>query len=241
MTLYDPERKWVARAICRPDDYELFFADGGVPTHKPGRPTVEKWTEAKDICSMCPVLEQCRRDTLGEEYGVFGGLDQYERAIIRKNMTRTMDKWDDERRMAWAAEVFRLREAGISWRDMQTLTGLPPSASQKLMRIWEDHIASRGEAEIVDLPLPEPSAPRAQFPIVPGRRHMWVRHNGGISDGWYMAETEDAKWFYVTVFAGRGQARKWVPARDVWIYNPQPKIISEYLGRPDDDSRNPAA
>lgn len=235
MVLYDPERRWLSQGICREEDFPLFFADGGTPMTPPGSRTAEKWRQAKEICSICPVLEECRRDTLGEEYGVFGGLDQYERAVIRKNMSKAIDKWDESRRLTWAREVHRLRELGKSWRDIQGIAGLPTSASQKLARIWDKHAEAQGEtATIVDLPLPEPVAVRAEFPLVPGRRHAWVRHNGVVSDCWYRGETADGKWVYVTVYAGRGQSHKWVPAEDALFYRPQTPIITEYIGRPDE-------
>lgn len=244
MVLYDPERRWLSRAICRPDDFPLFFADGGVFYNRPGPRTAEKWAQAKEICAMCPVISECRRDTLGEEYGVFGGLDQYERAVVRKNLTRTMDKWPESRRMTWAREIVRLRELGKSWAEIQTMSGVPRSASQKFVSIWEASTQEKkpGTAAIVDLPLPEPVTNRAEFPLAPGRRHAWVRHNGVIADAWYRGETEDGKWVYVTVYAGRGQVHKWIPVEDACFYRPQTPIITEYIGRPDDDSpRNPAA
>lgn len=50
----------------------------------PSSDTVQAaWDEAKKICSFCPVASECRRDTLGEEYGVWGGLDEHERYLVR--------------------------------------------------------------------------------------------------------------------------------------------------------------
>ncbi|MFG2681365.1 WhiB family transcriptional regulator [Streptomyces sp. NPDC048392] len=42
------------------------------------------YDQAKAICRDCPVLKQCRRDTLGEEYGVYGGWNPRERYLIRQ-------------------------------------------------------------------------------------------------------------------------------------------------------------
>ncbi|MFJ4712103.1 WhiB family transcriptional regulator [Streptomyces sp. NPDC088785] len=69
-------RPWWPQHACQAEDWQLFFAEGGMASRPPGAGTQKKWDQGKEICAGCPVLTQCRRDTLGEEYG---GLDQYER------------------------------------------------------------------------------------------------------------------------------------------------------------------
>jgi hypothetical protein len=241
MVLYDPERKWSPRAICRPEDAHLFFADGGTPSTPPGPRTKKKWDQAKDICEMCPVIAECRRDTLGEEYGVFGGRDQYERAQIRSRLTRAVSRWPEERRLRWAEEVYRLRkDEGKLWREIQVMTGLPRAASEKLFAIWAERLEEKGvKGEVVDLALPEPEtdAEKAKqpFPDRPGRRHAWVRHRGLFSDAWYRGQTPDGRWICVTTQAGHGQVHKWMAAEDVQLYRPQAVVILNYIGRPADE------
>ena len=235
--LYDPNRTWSAQAICRPEDKHLFFAEGGAPTTPPGPRVKVKWEQAKEICDMCPVKQQCKRDTLGEEYGVFGGLDQYQRAQIRRHLYKAIDRWPHERRMRWAEEIYRLRQAGAIWRDIQIWTGMPSNSAQKLERIWLRHLEEKGTpGEVVDLELPEPAQDeqKTPFPDRPGRRHAWVRHRGLCSDAWYQGQTPDGQWIRVVTTAGRGQVHKWVPADDVHLYRPQAVIILNYAGRPDE-------
>jgi WhiB family transcriptional regulator, redox-sensing transcriptional regulator len=71
---------WQNRAACRDIDAELFFP---VSSHGPGLRQTE---QAKEICRACPVLTPCARLALasGQEYGVWGGLDEEERRDIRR-------------------------------------------------------------------------------------------------------------------------------------------------------------
>lgn len=191
---------------------------------------------------MCPVLKECRRDTLGEPFGVFGGRDSYERYKIRKQLPRAIHGWPEERRLKWAKEIHRLRQAGLRWSTIQTQTGIPQTAGEVLFGIWDQKLKEKGaKGEVVDLELPGRDV--MPFPVRQGRRHAWVRHRGIVSDAWYRGETSDGEWFCVTTTAGRGQAIKWVRKEDVHLYRPQQAVILNYIGRPDNDdsSRTPAA
>jgi WhiB family redox-sensing transcriptional regulator len=243
MVLYDPHRRWAPRGICRWEDRELFFAEAGMNNRRPAAPVQALWDQAKEICSMCPVLRECRRDTLGEPYGVFGGLDSFERYQIRRHLTRAIRTWPEERRLKWAREIYRLRKAKMHWRTIQTQTGIPQSAGELLVEVWEEHLKQVGkQGQVVDLELPDLPKEPSPFPDRRGRRHAWVRHRGIVSDAWYRGETPDGEWVAVTTEAGRGQVHKWVHKDDVHLYRPQPVVILNYVGRPDhDDSRTPAA
>ncbi|MGA5496688.1 WhiB family transcriptional regulator [Streptomyces cinereoruber] len=79
-----PERpsSWRDEAACVGWNPELFFpvAEKGVPASLKTRP-------AKEVCGACPVVAECLAHALQrpEEYGVWGGLDEYERAdLLRK-------------------------------------------------------------------------------------------------------------------------------------------------------------
>lgn len=232
MVLYDPHRRWGPRAICRWEDRGTFFAEGGTPHQTPSTAVQALWNQAKEICAMCPVLAECKRDTLGEEYGVWGGLDPHQRYRIRKRMSAAIPKWPEERRLTWAREIHRLRSAGMHWRVIQTQTGLPQSAGELLYEIWEEHLKAKGvKGQVVDLELPEPA--KAPFPTAHGRRHAWIRHRGIVSDAWYRGETPDGEWICVTAQAGRGQSHKWIHRDDVYLYRPQAVVILNFIGRPD--------
>ncbi|UNM16480.1 WhiB family transcriptional regulator [Streptomyces formicae] len=237
--MYDPERRWLDRASCRTVHPERFFAPNGSQLDRaPAEITQKIWDDAKKICHHCPVLEQCRRDTRGEEYGVWGGLDEHERYQARKRLTRgAWKKWPEELQLQWGKHLARLRQGELTWHQIKLRTGLPVSVSEALIRRWEAHQAQQvGQvAEVVDLPLPEPPKILKDFPATPGQRHGWVRNNGLIADGWYAGHTEDGAWVRMQVFSGRGNVIKFFRAKDVRFYNPQPRWTVPYHGRPDAD------
>ena len=71
--------RWQQHARCRGMNPAIFF-----PTPDRGRALLRRETSAKTICRTCPVLTQCRSHalTVGERYGVWGGLSTAERALL---------------------------------------------------------------------------------------------------------------------------------------------------------------
>lgn len=59
------------------EDPDLWYAEG-----------VEAVAAAKRICRQCPVRDMCLQDALTyrEPYGVWGGLDEKERAALRQRL-----------------------------------------------------------------------------------------------------------------------------------------------------------
>lgn len=202
-----------------------------MPNRKPSPVVQDLWDQAKDLCSICPVSRECRRDTVGEEYGVFGGLDQYERYKVRMALPEAVKHWPKERRLAWGKELQRMRAGGLHWATIQTQTGLIRAAAEPLVKEWLRENVKAAAGNIVDLPLPEPEREPMPFPEVPGSRHAWVRHRGLVSDAWYRGETYDGQWIYATTTAGKGQVNKWFPIKDVKIYRPQVAVILTYAKR----------
>lgn len=239
--LYDPERKYLKHAICGgPKDHEIFFADVGAINRPPPIETQKAWDQAKAKCKTCPVLNQCRRDTLGEAYGVWGGLDPYERWRVRQALTGAVKRWPQERRLRWGQELARLRDAEIVFREIQRMTGIPEAPAMYLIREWQRHLQELADAEpaaVVELSAPEPAPMpgRLVFPEAKGRRHLWARAGGLVRDCWYRGQTEDGLWIFVLI-DGRGRrysSFKWIKREDVWVYNPQPVVVMEYANRPD--------
>lgn len=76
---------WRERALCQGFDPELFF-----PVARRGtQPYITQVARAKAICSLCPVRRECLRFALARlPIGVAGGLDEYERAALRKELGR---------------------------------------------------------------------------------------------------------------------------------------------------------
>ncbi|WP_327719853.1 WhiB family transcriptional regulator [Streptomyces sp. NBC_00490] len=223
--LYDPHRRWAPRGICRPEDLNLFFARHGQPDRAPSAKTRARWAQAKEICAACPVLAECRRDTLGEEYGVFGGLDEHERYRVRRSLSQAVWRWPEERRLAWAQEIHRLRMAGLSAAVIRTRTGIPQGTAEKLNKLWAEHLEKRGsKGQVVNLELPEPN--KTPFPVRSGQRHAWTRDRAIVRDAWYRGETPDGEWICVTTTGAHGGGTiKWFPRDDVHLYQPQPVVI----------------
>lgn len=71
---------WRMAAACRDEDPELHFpvADRA------------KAAAAKDVCRRCPVAKPCLTFALKtrQEYGIWGGLDERQRAAILRRETR---------------------------------------------------------------------------------------------------------------------------------------------------------
>ena len=82
---HDPrESVWVERAACIDEDPELFFPVGSTG------PAVEQAERAKAVCGACAVRGECLRWALDtcQDAGVWGGLDEEERRIIRRERRR---------------------------------------------------------------------------------------------------------------------------------------------------------
>lgn len=79
-----PVATWQEKAACQGME-GMFFDDVGTVQGPPTpRAKKDRWM-AKRVCAKCPVVQQCAehaRNT-GAEFGVFGGLDQKERAMLR--------------------------------------------------------------------------------------------------------------------------------------------------------------
>ncbi len=72
--------EWQFEGACREADPALFFH----PEGERGAARRRRAEAAKAICATCPVLEQCRGQSLRvrEPYGVWGGLSEDERAEL---------------------------------------------------------------------------------------------------------------------------------------------------------------
>lgn len=76
---------WADEAACRTADPDLFFPKD----HR--RAVVPLITmQAKAYCHACPVIDDCLRFALQrpESHGVWGGLDEDERQLIRRREQR---------------------------------------------------------------------------------------------------------------------------------------------------------
>jgi WhiB family transcriptional regulator, redox-sensing transcriptional regulator len=79
---------WRESAACRGTDPNTWF-----PVGTPGAPAYDAVAaDARAICAACPVRVPCGSWALetGQEFGIFGGMDEHERAeILRVLPART--------------------------------------------------------------------------------------------------------------------------------------------------------
>ncbi|MDH4364560.1 MAG: WhiB family transcriptional regulator [Acidimicrobiia bacterium] len=72
---------WQQRAACRGPNHDIFF-----PPSQMERRSEKRLRErrAKEICSSCPVLADCRTYALQirEQHGIWGGLTEGERRLV---------------------------------------------------------------------------------------------------------------------------------------------------------------
>ncbi|MGV0384398.1 WhiB family transcriptional regulator [Corynebacterium sp. 22_2729] len=78
--------EWQLHGACRGADSSVFFHPDG----ERGRARAMREHRAKAICRECPVIEQCRNHALsvGEPYGIWGGLSESERDAILRPTSR---------------------------------------------------------------------------------------------------------------------------------------------------------
>lgn len=71
----DEEQRWMLEARCLDADPEAFFPEKGGSTR-----------EAKRICAMCPVQEDCLSYALqhDERFGIWGGMSERERRRLKR-------------------------------------------------------------------------------------------------------------------------------------------------------------
>lgn len=81
----DVER-WQDAAACRDEDVELFFEQA----QERGQAKRDRVAMAKAVCRGCPVRAQCLEyaQTTRQDAGIWGGLDEGERAELRKQAWR---------------------------------------------------------------------------------------------------------------------------------------------------------
>ncbi|MFJ8857925.1 WhiB family transcriptional regulator [Streptomyces sp. NPDC102451] len=75
---------WRMHAACREEDPDLFFPIGS------SGPALVQAEEAKAVCGICPVREQCLEWALekGQDAGVWGGMDENERRALKRRRAR---------------------------------------------------------------------------------------------------------------------------------------------------------
>lgn len=144
--VYDPHRRWTRRAACKDEDVNSFFPEIGAPNRKPSPATQARLDRRKEICRTCPVLAECRRDTLGEDYGIWGGLDAWERHKIRmKRGTDPRSHFTEEEFRWLGPHIIELRRQGDDWSSIGRRIGLGRNAASNLLMLWQAEYGSKAE------------------------------------------------------------------------------------------------
>ncbi len=86
------QRHWRSVAACQFADADLFF-----PVSSSG-PSREQVVEAKKICARCQVQAECLAFALRtrQAHGVWGGMSEQERYLLRRHDERPIDQGADE-------------------------------------------------------------------------------------------------------------------------------------------------
>ncbi|MEE1820595.1 MULTISPECIES: WhiB family transcriptional regulator [unclassified Streptomyces] len=80
---------WRTAAACQEVDPDLFFPVGIGPA------ALAQAEDAKEICRICPVREECLRWAMEEPHppsGVWGGLTETERTSLRRRSRRAAER-----------------------------------------------------------------------------------------------------------------------------------------------------
>lgn len=141
---------WQEQAACRDADPELFYH----PEGETGFMKAQRISDARAVCAECPVLEICRANTLHEEYGIWGGLSEDERAAIRAGKptehgsglmlvpapANLPTKGNGLDPGPVAAHVAGLIEAGFNPTAIGRFVGVAPDAVRALVKGKTQHI-----------------------------------------------------------------------------------------------------
>ncbi|WP_290443981.1 WhiB family transcriptional regulator [Streptomyces sp. MP131-18] len=206
---------WRPDKACASEALNTFFPTGPTgPDNPPSKPAIAAAERAKELCARCPVMLECRRDTLGEPYGVWGGRAEWERRARRRQVAASVATWPVDRRLAWGRLCHQLYAASGRWTRVQERTGLLIWVAQKLAA---EHKRS--------LPRKLPPAPPEgaitrvlDWPENPGTKHAWVWQGGRMKDAHIRGVTPDETYYYASVASGRGHSHAWVRREHVRIY-----------------------
>lgn len=149
--MIDIERRWIKDAACGGSESLLFFPAMSV---RGGRevPKKAEFDIAKRICAKCPVMLECRRDMLGEIYGVWGGLDPGERRSARTQRAKAALATPESRRAA-ALGIAKWRRGNSNWPDVARLVGMSQVVCKAL---WDWYVADQAPTSTVYLPGDDP-------------------------------------------------------------------------------------
>lgn len=223
----------------------FFYPGPGIVRDRPSKFAQRAWDRAKETCIECPFYLQCRERCWGEEYGVIGGTDQYERHLYRRRRQREYREMTAERQAALRAHVHS--RAGTL--DAITISGEVGLSVRQIRIMCAEHeaalAAQRSAAQAAARDAVGWTA-RVVWPVGhPLKGDGWLFREGQILQGHYVAETPDGEWVRMKFRAMRMPIIKWLPKAHVDLRTEVSPIIAEYAGRRPDatqiDCGEPAA
>jgi len=180
--MIDVNRKWMSRAACAGQPVTVFFQDNesssapSVRTPPPrGGNTKRSWDPAKKICAICPVLWECRRDTVGEPDGYWGGRNPRQRAQARNVRSKHVRDLPEVDKEELSGIIVEMRNRFANWTDIERTVGLRYAACQWL----ESWHREKFPAPVTELR--EPGWRNAAAVKQPERSRMWELHQLGVS------------------------------------------------------------
>lgn len=125
--------KWQESALCAQSDPEAWFPEKGGSVK-----------EAKRICGLCPVREECLQFALdnNERFGVYGGLSERERRKLQTQPDYRAGReggWVQRPRVDRDAEIIRLSAEGASAAEVAEQVGV---AQRTVVRARSRHAAT---------------------------------------------------------------------------------------------------
>lgn len=139
--------EWQDDALCRSIGCGPFFDDSGAAESKPSVSTrIRRW-RGKQLCAACPVADACLAYAQASDtkYGVFGGLDQRERALLRRDVPPAKQLADVARRLLFDGISFPrvARRLGVSIEELRLwLVTYPGTATSRQLlteyTAWHD-------------------------------------------------------------------------------------------------------
>lgn len=211
-------------ASFSPEELEKTFWYPGPQTvsEVPSPLSQRRWEDAREVCIECPVFVQCRAENWGQDYGIWGGTDQYERYLYRQRLRKQAAKLDADQREA-LAKTLAARAGGAEMARAETLariTGYSVPTVRALITEHRKRVSAQRKVrrdatarEAVDVPLAAGiSWPEADPPEGDG----WLRNEGQIQPGYYLAQSPDGGRVYMKFRPGHMQpVRKWFAADGV--------------------------
>jgi hypothetical protein len=213
---------------------KTFFFPAARYDMPPSKAAQAAWDEAKEICLDCPFMQRCALDRKGEEFGVWGGTDQYERYLERRRLSQRRQRSADDVQAAEAARVYAMHAGhrGLPVHEVAFRTGHSVKAVNLMI---EAHKAATAAPVEPEAPVQEVRRSAPVWPADwPPSGDTWVWADGAARSGHVVAVTADGAYTRVK-FRGARKAHviRWFPADQVQIRTQTTVPVAEFKGRTD--------